>query len=585
MARGLSDDFLEDLKQRNNIVNIISRYMPLERKGKNYWGRCPFHLEKTPSFSVNEVDQFYHCFGCKASGNIFKFVMDVESVSFMEAVRMIAEWSGVEVPIDAERQEDYQKQKKEREVMTLCMKECAKHYHENLQKSKVAQDYLKNRGITPEMITKFGIGYSSSYTDIIEYLEKKGYKKDLLYRLGIIKEKDGRFYDAIGERIAFPIINIYGDVVAFSGRTLKKQVDYAKYINTGDTPIFSKSKNLFAINLVKKAKQAGTLKEIIIVEGQTDVIALHKAGYSGTVASLGTALTVDQARLIKRFTDNVIICYDGDFAGTKATMRGLDILKHENLNVRVASLPDGMDPDELIQKQGNEAFNKVIKNALPLIEYKLVVLKSKYNLKEFDGKARYVDEAIEILSDIGEVEAEVYLDLISDMTGVYKDFLRKKLKDKNLVLASNNMVSIKAVQREEVQDDNIQKAELCLLANILENKNYVKDINKVLSAVSSKYDNIKDALKNKSSRSDFIARLEESNQEMLGGILNYNFSEDELVNKQLYEDCLWLVYKNNLLDRQSQLTARLSCANAEERREIMKELMKISQQINNKIIE
>ena len=585
MARGLSDDFLEELKQRNNIVNIISRYMPLERKGKNYWGRCPFHLEKTPSFSVNEVDQFYHCFGCKASGNIFKFVMDVESVTFMEAVKMIAEWSGMQLPIDTDKNEDYQKQKKERETMVACMKECAKHYHENLQKSKVAQDYLKNRGITPEMITKFGIGYSASYTDIIEYLESKGYKKDLLYRLGIIKEKDGRFYDAIGERIAFPIINIYGDVVAFSGRTLKKQVDYAKYINTGDTPIFSKSKNLFAINLVKKAKQAGTLKDIIIVEGQTDVIALHKAGYSGTVASLGTALTVDQARLIKRFTDNVIICYDGDFAGTKATMRGLDILKHENLNVRVASLPDGMDPDELIQKHGNEAFNRVIKNALPLIEYKLVTLKTKYNLKEFDGKAKYVDEAIEILSDIGEVEAEVYLDLISDMTGVYKDFLRKKLKDKSLVLASNNTVSIKAVQREEVQDDNITKAELCLLANVLENKNYVKDINKVLGFISSKYDGIKNALKSNVSRGELIAMLENDEEEILGGVLNYNFSEDDTVNKQLYEDCLWLVYKNNLIIRQSELSAKLVEADADARREIMKQLMKISQQINNKTIE
>lgn len=584
MAKSFNEEFLEDLKQRNNIVSIISRYIPLEKKGRSYWGRCPFHLEKTPSFSVNEVDQYFHCFGCKAGGNIFKFVMDMESVSFFDAVKMIAEWSGVALPVLEDNKEDYEKQKQEKALLTACMKECAKRYHENLTKSPEALEYLKKRQIDNSMITRFGIGYSASYTDIIEYLESKGYSKDVQYRCGIIKEKDGRFYDAIGERIAFPIINIFGDVVAFSGRTMKAKVDFAKYINTGDTPIFSKSKNLFGINLVKKAKQQGELSEIIIVEGQIDVIALHKAGFSGTVASLGTALTVDQARLIKRLAEKVIICYDGDYAGVKATLRGLDILKHENLNVRVASLPEGKDPDELIKEGGKEAFKKVLGEALPLTEYKLRKLKDDYNLNEFDGKAKYVDAAIEVLEGLGEVEAEVYIDLISGISGVYKDFLRNKLKDKNIKLSGNNMIKASPVRREEVVDDNIRKAEVCVLSSVYRNKSYVTNKEKIVSLISNSFDGIKEDVICGLSVNDLIGKYS-NDTDLVGEIINYNFSEDDTVNKQLYEDCVWLLYKNNLILKQQELTGRLKQATSDERKEIMTELMNISQKINNKKID
>lgn len=584
MAKGFTEDFLEELKQRNNIVSVISRYIPLEKKGRSYWGRCPFHLEKTPSFSVNEVDQYYHCFGCKAGGNLFKFVMDMESVSFFDAVRMVAEWSGVQLPVMDGDQENFEKQKKERALMLECMKECAKHYHDNLNKSAIAQEYLKKRGITSDMITKFGIGYSAGYTEIIEHLESKGYKKDLLYKLGIIKEKEGRFYDAIGERIAFPIINIYGDVVAFSGRTMKAKVDFAKYINTGDTPIFSKSKNLFGINLVKKAKQQGNLEEIIIVEGQTDVIALHKAGFCGTVASLGTALTVEQARLIKRLCEKVIICYDGDFAGVKATLRGLDILKHENLNVRVASIPGGKDPDELIREDGVGAFKKVISLAIPLTEYKLKKLKEQYNITEFDGKAKFVDAAISVLTDLSEVEAEVYIDLISGISGVYKDFLRKKLKDKNLVLQENNTIKANPIKREEVVDDNHFKAEVCVISNIFRNMPYVTDKEKVLNLLSNNFNALKEDLLKGVSASELIKKYE-NDEDLVGEIINYNFSEEESINKIQYEDCLWLIYKNNLLKKQAELTEELQSADSTKRREIMTELMALSQKINSKKVE
>lgn len=583
---GIPDEFLDELKQRNNIVSVISRYLPLEKKGRNFWGRCPFHTEKTASFSVNEVDQYYHCFGCKASGNIFKFVMEMESVSFLDAVKIIAGWSGLEIPVDEKDREQVIRQKKEKEVMLACMKECAKHYHENLKNSQIAKEYLANRGITNDMITKFGIGFANGYTEIIDYLESKGYHKDMLYKLGIIKEKDGRFYDAIGDRIAFPIINIYGEVVAFSGRTMKKQVDFAKYINTGDTPIFSKSKNLFGINLVKKAKQSGGINEIIIVEGQTDVIAMHKAGYAGTVASLGTALTVDQARIIKRLTDRVIICYDGDYAGTKATLRGLDILKHENLNVRVASIPNNMDPDELLRTQGNSALDKVIENSKPLVEYKLLVLKNKYNLKEFDGKAKYVDEAIDVLQGLEDVEAEVYIDLIADTTGVYKDFLRSKLKDRSLKLEESNTIVSASIQREVKRDSSLMQASVCVIANILRKTTATLAPEKLVVLFNGELKKVATIANEASTAEEFIKCLDDDiHSEIVGSIINYNFSEDAEINNRIFEDCLWLVYKENLINTQAKLSEELLTATEEEKPIIMSELKSIITKINSRQVE
>lgn len=582
---GIPPEFLDELKSRNNIVSVISKYTPLEKKGRNFWGRCPFHIEKTPSFSVNEMDQYYYCFGCKAAGDVIKFVSDIESISYVDAIKMIADWSGMEIPYDEASREQAIKQKKEREELYVVMKECAKHYHENLIKSNDALQYLKNRGIDRDMINKFGIGYSAGYSEIINYMQSLGYQKDILYKAGIIKEKEGRFYDAIGERIAFPVIDIYGNVVAFSGRTMQKNPEFAKYLNTAETPIFSKSKNLFGINLVKKAKQAGKLKEIIIVEGQTDVIALHRAGFWGAVASLGTALTVEQARIIKRLTDNVIICYDGDFAGTKATLRGLDILKHENLNVRVASMPDKMDPDEVLRKKGPGEIERIIEESKPLVEYKLYVLKDKYNLKEFDGKAKYVDEAIDVLLGLDEVEAEVYINYISDSTGVFKEFLRNKLKDRSLKLTENNMVKTSAIKRELKKDKTSRVAEICLLANILNHTTGEYNPTKIVDLLSDDIRFVGAVANDVKTNSEFIAKLtDEQYLEIVGAVINYNFSDDKEVNKRDFEDCLWLIYKSNLLERQNQLSEKLLTASNDDRPLIMEELKSIIEKINNRLV-
>ncbi len=580
-------DFVSELKQRNNIVNVVSKYLPLQKKGNNYWGRCPFHIEKTPSFSVNEVDQFYHCFGCKAGGDVIKFVSEMESISYIDAIKLLAEECNLKIPNTFEDETDYEAKKRQREEMVRCMKVCAQHYHENLKKSTKAREYLANRGISSEMITRFGIGYSAGYQEIIDFLKSKGFSETLIKEVGIAKEKDGRVYDAIGDRIAFPVINIYGDVVAFSGRTMDKDATYAKYLNTAETPIFSKSKNLFGINLVKKTKQISGLKEIIIVEGQIDVIAMHQAGYGNALASLGTALTNDQARAIKRLSDNVIICYDGDFAGTKATLRGLDILKQENLNVRVASLPDGMDPDEVIKKKGKEFFDRIISNALPLIEFKLKYLKTQFNLKEFDGKAKYIEEAMSVLSGLSEVESEVYLDYIRDATSVNKEFLQNKLRrDNDLKLSNSNIIKQAQIRREEKKDSVLSQSMFCVFANMLRDKPYANIPNGFGEHLDEKFKDIFNFLKSDDkSVAKFIATFEEEYSEDVGEIVNFNFEEDEQINNEQFNDCLWLAYKYGLEKEKQGLLDKLDSATNEEKREIMAQVMQISQRINNRSME
>lgn len=583
MSKGFSEEFLNELKSRCNIVTVINRYVPLEKKGSNYWGRCPFHIEKTPSFCVNETDQFYHCFGCKASGNVFKFLMEMESVSFFDAVKLLADESGVQLPA-IENDTDYEQKKRHREELCRCMKETAKHYHENLLSSPTALEYLKRREIPNEMISRFGIGYSKDFNEIIDYLRKKGFSDNCILECGVAKIKNDKMFDAIATRIAFPVINIYGEVVAFSGRTMEKNVEYAKYLNTAETPLFSKSKNLFGINLVKKAKQANGLKEVIIVEGQIDVISLHKAGFCSALASLGTALTVEQARMIKRLSDNVVICYDGDLAGIKATIRGLDILKKEGLNVRVASMPDKMDPDELIKARGRDSFQKVLDNALPLIEYKLNYLEKQYNLNDFDGKTKYVEDAIAVLDELSDVEAEVYLNLIKEKASVNIEFLQDKLrKDRTLKLTNANLIKQAPIQRETKKDGLVEQSLNCIVANILRNKPYVKNIESISEFIVSPYKEFVAYLtETERSVNDFINKFDGMYDEEVGEIVNYLFLDDDKENEYIFNDCIWLVYKDGLNKQKDQLLSKLVDASQDEKKDIMKKVMEISQKIDKR---
>ncbi|MCL2540193.1 MAG: DNA primase [Firmicutes bacterium] len=427
--RGFPTEWLEQLKSRNDIVTTVSRYIPLTKKGKLYWGACPFHFEKTPSMAVNEAEQFYHCFGCGASGDVISFVEKQESVDFWEAVKILAKSAGMELPMmvssDAIREKAAKK-----DLYLKILKEAARHYRDNLAagRNKAAAGYLDKRKINQGSIARFGIGASIGFNQINEHLLALGYKLQDCLDAGVLDKNDkGDFYDSYSNRLIFPLINSYGDVVGFSGRLLEDK-ELAKYKNTRDTLTFDKSKTVFGINLIKQAKQKNDLDSILVVEGQIDVITLHQAGFRSAVACLGTALTPGHVKELKRFSNNIVLCFDGDEAGKKAAQRSIDIILAEGLSCKVAVLPDGFDPDDYLNRHGKEAFTKLLGEAIEANDYKLKMLAAKFDLSSNEQKARFVTEAIKMLKGMNlDSEREIYLKVVSGYSGISLDVLRKDL--------------------------------------------------------------------------------------------------------------------------------------------------------------
>ena len=326
MNKGFSQDFIEKLKQNNDIVSTASKYINLTRKGKTWWACCPFHFEKTPSFAINEIEQYYHCFGCGASGDVISFVSKYESLDFYDACKKLAEYANMELPA-YQNDENLIKIKKKRDRIFSLLVDAAKFYYNNLKKPEAtpALEYLASRKLDMSIIKEYGIGYSTGWNEVVGYLRGLGYTDEELLDSGVCDKHDGKLIDAYAKRIIFPIFNLMGNVVGFSGRVIGK-ADFAKYKNTAQTLVFDKSSLIYGINQIKKAKKIGNLSEIVIVEGQMDVISLFKSGVSNAVACMGTALTANHAKNLKKFADKVILCFDGDSAGKKATLRSIEIL-------------------------------------------------------------------------------------------------------------------------------------------------------------------------------------------------------------------------------------------------------------------
>lgn len=608
--------FIEELKAKNDIVSVISRYVPLEHKGRLFWGKCPFHGEKTPSFAVNEYDQFYHCFGCGAGGDVIKFVEEIESVDFKGAVQILADWAHMEVPSYSDGVTDegsIKKKKEERDRLLALMKDAARHYVDNLKvpQSIAGRIYFEKRNISPQIARIFGLGFSLNFYEIINYLQGKGYSLEEMQKVGIIKYKDGKPYDSIGGRIVFPIMDTASNVIGFCGRTLESSPDHAKYINTADTVLFNKSKNLYAINLVKKAKQTqGKIDPLIVVEGQMDVVSLHKAGFNTAVASMGTALTSDQAKLIKRFSDKVYICYDGDTAGKKATLRGLDILKDCGLDVYVVSMPEGLDPDDVINKYGSEGYRKLLEKALPLIDFKLEFLKKVHDVSSSDGKTKYVNEAIEILLGLSEVEREVYIDKVSAISGLMKDFIRRQLESRDGNKGSKTNLTSYAVNAEPAKvqektpvDNKVVQAEKFILSAMLHKKPYAffkSDISKYFTDGRDKLYKLIVQLAETTSEKDMpkifynsVAKEDEdeldeeqknANAKLASEIINYlmkNFGDEN--DQGYFKDCVAIIYKNYTEQEIARLTKLLDSEPEKEKRaQILTEIKELMNNIKNK---
>lgn len=419
-------EWLEKLKSKTDIAEVISSYVHLEEKGSRKWACCPFHHEKTPSFCVHSQTQTYYCFGCHVGGDVITFVQEIEHTDFMGAVKILADKYHVEIP-DFSRRDGNAALKKHKDKLYEMMRDTAAYYHQNLMGDggKPAREYLARRGISAQTARIFGLGYSIGKQQLISYLAAKGYSQENMIEAGIADKSQSGCYDTMAGRLIVPIINNLKQVIAFGGRVLDDSLP--KYKNTRETILFNKSKEIFGQHSVKKLKLEGPVNELIMVEGYMDVISLFQSGVKNAVASMGTALTAEQAKLIKRYVNKIIICYDGDSAGQKATMRGLDILYAEGLDVRVVSLPDNLDPDEYVRKYGKDSYLKLLVEAKPLFEHKLNVIASKYDLSSPQEKGKYAVEAmnaIKVLEDPAMVEA--YIGYVAKKTGLSTETLRRQ---------------------------------------------------------------------------------------------------------------------------------------------------------------
>lgn len=411
----IPEDIVEKVRESNDIVDVISEYVPLKRRGKNLVGLCPFHKEKTPSFSVQPEKQIYHCFGCGEGGNVISFIMKYKNIEFVDAVVMLAERANIEIP-EGHANYDSVKAGLKEKIYNVNI-EAAKFFYAGLKRSNTALEYFKGRGIDEKTARKFGLGYSYDSMDfLLKYFSSKGYTPEFLMSAGLVIKKENRelYYDRFRNRVMFPVFDVRSRVIGFGGRVLDDSKP--KYLNSPETPVFNKGNNLYGLNFAVKGN---INRKILIVEGYMDVIALHQYGIINAVASLGTALTKEQAKLIKRYADDVIISYDADTAGQAATLRGLDILADTGLNVTILNIPSGKDPDEFIRAEGRDAFIKSMDNSIPLIEYKIKRNSEGYNLSTTEGKIGFIKACSEILCEVSDpVVVDAYVAKLSGETGI-----------------------------------------------------------------------------------------------------------------------------------------------------------------------
>jgi len=466
-----STDLLEEIRNRCDIVDIISEYVHLKPAGKGFKGLCPFHEEKTPSFMVSPEKQLFHCFGCGEGGNVFNFLMKYEKLSFFEAVKMLAQKSGVPLPVDEEK-EDILHKKKERLYKLNNL--VANYYRECLfrtNQGKKIINYLKKRGINDTSVEKYKLGYAPPGWDALtNFLKKKGYSYEELIKAGLIKKSktEGKYIDYFRDRIIFPIFNLSGRVIGFGGRVLDDSLP--KYINSPETLVYNKGSNLYSLNFAREDIRKKNY--IIIVEGYTDVLITQQYEFNNIAASLGTALTTKQIDLIKRFTDTVLIAYDADSAGNMATLRSLDLLVKAGLEVKVIDLPLGYDPADFLIKKGRETFQNLIDRSLSLIDYKLKLLYSKYSIKTIEGKVKVVKGILPTLSVIGnEVELRAQTKKISDELKLSEEAILIEIKKykRGSKDFSQNFIKLNS------ESGNI-KAEKILIGCMLESEKIARDI-------------------------------------------------------------------------------------------------------------
>lgn len=479
----IPEDIISEIKYRNDIETAVSAYVNLKRRGKNLVGLCPFHSEKTPSFTVYPENGSFYCFGCGVGGDVFTFTGLIENLDYIEAVKLLAERSGVALPQDGY---DDSMQKLKNKIYDI-NRDTARFFHSFLMSEggKWALDYLTGRGLTLKTIKHFGLGAApDSWDMLIKHLKEKGYREEDMLAAGVVgKSSRGTLYDRFRKRVMFPIINIRGNIIAFSGRAMPgEDKQGGKYVNTSDTPVYKKSANLFGMNFAKNVCS----ERVILVEGNMDVITLHQAGFTNAVAPLGTAFTMEQANLLARYTKEIVLTLDADAAGQKAIKRASELLESTGLKTRVVVIPDGKDPDEFIKKNGPERFSALLEGAVSDMEYKLLCAAKDINLESEDGKLRYLNSAAEIVAGSDDVMTrDVYIGRLSEKYGVSRTALTAKvdeIRKKNIRI--RNKKEISDIIRPKFTRDDINPerrrspkgtaAEETLIAVLLKNPDFYK---------------------------------------------------------------------------------------------------------------
>lgn len=479
----IPENIISEIKYRNDIETAVSSYVNLKRRGKNLVGLCPFHSEKTPSFTVYPENGSFYCFGCGVGGDVFTFTGLIENLDYIEAVKLLAERSGVALPQDGY---DDSMQRLKNKIYDI-NRDTARFFHSFLMspEGKWALDYLLGRGLTLKTIKHFGLGAApDSWDMLIKHLKEKGYSQEDMLAAGVVgKSSRGTLYDRFRKRVMFPIINIRGNIIAFSGRAMPgEDKQGGKYVNTSDTPVYKKSSNLFGMNFAKNVCS----ERIILVEGNMDVISLHQAGFTNAVAPLGTAFTMEQANLLARYTKEIVLTLDADAAGQKAIKRASELLENTGLKTRVVVIPDGKDPDEFIKKNGPDRFQALLDGAVSDIEYKLLTAAKDINLESEDGRLRYLSAAAEIVAGSDDVMTrDIYIGRLSERYGVSRTALNTKVEEirkKNIRISKKKEIS--DIIRPKFTRDDINPerrrspkaaaAEETLIAVLLKNPDFYK---------------------------------------------------------------------------------------------------------------
>lgn len=585
----INDNVLDEIRDRADIVDLIGEYVDLKRSGSNYMGLCPFHSEKTPSFSVSPSKSIFKCFGCGVGGDVITFIMKRENLNFPEAVEFLAEKYNVRL---SEYKDENKEARDKRNRLYDINREAAMHFLNNLSSSPKAQKYLRDRGLSDKTIRAYGLGYSKdSWTDLYDHLTKLGYKEEELLDLNLIsKSKNGNYIDRFRDRVMFPIINKNNKVIAFGARGFGDAKP--KYLNSRETPIFHKGSNLFNMNIISRESSR---QRIILVEGYMDVISLYNSGINYSVASLGTSLTEDQAAIIKKMAKDIYICYDSDKAGINATSRAIDIFLSKSCKPKIIELEGGLDPDDFIKKYGMEGFENKIKSAISYIDFKIKILRENFNLEEAEGLSNFTLESAKILSSIkNPIERDIFVKEFSKKYNISYKAIENYIN----YLNRNKIISEKKEKFKFKKNTNVVKStktraqEELLSYSLLDNDiyNYIKNKIQVFyftnAMTRASFEEIPKMFEEEMEVSEFLNLLEKNR------LIDSNFKDNILgiiknihVNEKIVDELIKTLERNYLQKEKERILENIDKLQGEEDKNLLLDALKNLKEINLKLSE